>query len=50
MKREVVHQMSGDILYALASTETNAHKHTVSLSQMSNDELAQALSWRETVG
>ena len=50
MKREVIHQMSGDILYAGAATETNAHKRTVSLSQMSNDELARALSWRETVG
>ena len=30
--------------------EVNAHQRTVSLSQMSNDELALALSWRETVG
>ena len=28
MKREVVHQMSGDILYAWAATEINAHKRT----------------------
>ena len=28
MKREVIHQMSGDILYAWAATEINAHKRT----------------------
>ena len=33
-----------------ASTEVHAHQRTVLLSQMSNDELALALSWRETVG
>ena len=42
--------IEGHILYACAATEINAHKRTVSLSQMSNDELARVLSWRETVG
>ena len=42
--------IEGHILYACAATEINANKRTVSLSQMSNDELARALSWRETVG
>ena len=50
MMWEMAHQMRCYILHAWASTEVHAHQRTVLLSQMSNDELARALSWRETVG
>ena len=42
VKREMAHQMSGDVFNTRAATEVDTHERTFSLSQMFDAELARA--------